>query len=54
MELLLRTGNAKLKEYHDKCITDVNNIVELVRGKLPKLTLYVKTSAYVWIDARPG
>ena len=32
------TGNAKLKEYHTKCIKDVEDIVQLVRGDLPKLT----------------
>lgn len=31
-------GNANLKEYHQKVIKDVEGIVEIVRGKLPKLT----------------
>ena len=31
-------GNAKLKEYHGKVIKDVEDIVEIVRGKLAKLT----------------
>ena len=31
------TGNANLKEYHKVVITDVENIVQLVRGNLPKL-----------------
>ena len=31
------TGNANLKEYHKKCIEDVNGLVGLVRGDLPKL-----------------
>ena len=30
-------GNAGLKEYHGKCIEDVNGLVGLVRGNLPKL-----------------
>ena len=32
------TGNSKLAEYHKKMISDVEGIVQLVRGQLPKLT----------------
>jgi len=37
-EILATTGNAGMHEYGKKCAADLDEVVKLVRGDLPKLT----------------